>query len=528
MNLRAVLWLIGCVHLLLAAFLLVPAGVSIYYGEQEALTGCAIAVGASAIVGGVLAFLNRGSTKTEEGSIDFFRREGLAVVGLTWLVSGIVGAIPFMFCGESSLGAVDAFFEAVSGFTTTGSTILDRVAEPRVVDGQTLPPLFDLPMGILFWRSFTHWLGGIGIVLVFVVLFPTGGRSLFRSEVPGVAREAVQQRVRDSAIALMRVYVGLTVVQVGALLLCGERVFDAVVHSFGTLATGGFSPYANSIDAVGDWKVELVIVAFMLAAGINFAVYDSVLRHGIRRAWSIVRRSPEVHVYVGMIAVCTATIALALWFTGDAPPVDPGTGEPVPVATAGGEVRDYRGFGRCVRDASFAVVALQTSTGYGTANFDEWPQFCRVLLMFLAFVGACAGSTGGGLKVIRFLILARASIRGVAAFARPRAIHTVRLGGETLDESTVASVVGYCGLWLLVFAGGTLFVAAFGIDPEVAATSVIATLNNIGPGLGAIGPYGNFAAMPDVVKVVLALFMIVGRLEFYAVVVLFVPRFWRH
>ena len=217
-----------------------------------------------------------------------------------------------------------------------------------------------------------------------------------------------------------------------------------------------------------------------------------------------------------MIVGSTLVLTLVLWFWGGSN------------GAAGSDLPDYGRASLAVRDASFCVVSLQTSTGYGTADFDRWPEFARMLLMFLAVVGATAGSTGGGLKVIRFLILAKASLRGFRNFARPRAIHNVRVGPHTLEESTVAAVTGYCGMWALVFAAGTLALASMDIEPTTAATSVLATLNNIGPGLDAVGPSRNFAFMPDPAKVLLSLFMILGRLEFYAVVVLFTPRFWRH
>ncbi len=514
MNLRAVLWLLGCVLLLLSAFLLVPAFVSFGYGERRDAFAFVDAAAINALIGGALWWFFRGANLTTEKRPDFFRREGLAVVGLSWLVVSLGGAIPFVLC-QNPLDPVDAIFESASGFTTTGSTILPETAFAK------------LSRGVLFWRSFTHWLGGIGIVLVFVVLFPTGGRSLYRSEVPGIAREAVLHRVRDSALALLRVYVGLTVLEMGLLLSCdlsgdgaplglGDRLYEAAVHSFGTLATGGFSTHAASIRFFDSWKVELIVIVFMFAAGINFALYDSMLRAGPRHGLRLLVRSPEVLVYTAMIVGSIALVTLSLWFSNKGP-----------IGEDGG-VPKYAQISSCLRDASFLVVSLQTSTGYGTANYNEWPEFCRVLLMFLAFVGACAGSTGGGLKVIRFMILAKASLRGFRAFARPRAIYNVRLGGQTLDEGIVASILGYCGMWALVFGAGTLYLAARGTEPVTGATAVLATLNNIGPGLGDVGPSKNFAGFPADVKALLTVFMIVGRLEFYAVVVLFVPRFWRH
>ncbi|MDP6410036.1 MAG: TrkH family potassium uptake protein [Planctomycetota bacterium] len=502
MNLRAVAWLLGRVTLLLAVFLLVPAGVAQTYGEAGALRACLLSAGAATILGLAVTWIFRGSVTTRGGRPDYYRREGLAVVGLAWLVGGIVGALPYLLSGVMA-SPVDALFESVSGFTTTGSTILS----PEGIDG--------LPRSIAFWRSFTHWLGGFGIVMVFVVLFPTGGRSLFRSEIPGIAREAGMQRVRDSALALLRIYLAMSGLEFILLYLAGMSWFDSALHTFGTIATGGFSNHSQSIAWFGSWKIELIIGVFMFAAGINFAVYDLLLRAGPRSAWRRLVSSTEVRTYVGLVLGSSLLIAFILWSWGG------GGGDPQ------SDLPDYRGFWQALRHSSFQVICMETSTGYGTADFDRWPQITRVWLMMLALVGACAGSTGGGLKVIRLVIVAKAALMGVRRFIRPRAIHDVRIDEHSLEEGVVASVTGYFALWILIFVAGTVFLAAFGVGTETAATAVLATLNNIGPGLAQVGPSMNFGAFPDPVKGLLTLFMILGRLEFYAVVALFVPGFWR-
>ena len=444
--------------------------------------------------------------REELGQKEFYRREGLAVVGLSWTVAGLIGSLPFLFSGAIP-GFVDAFFESVSGFTTTGSTILS----PEGIDGMS--------RAIAFWRSFTHWLGGIGIVLVFVVLFPAGGRSLFRSEVPGVSREAVRQRVRDSGMGLMRVYVGLTAVQIVLYLVAGLDLYDASVHAFGTLATGGFSTHSASMAHFDSVPVEAITIVFMFLAGINFAVYDTTLRLGPKRGWAMAWRSSEARLYTGVIVGSALLIGLVLWFWGGSNGVTAGA--------PGSELPDYSSLGQSMRDASFVVVSVQTSTGYGTADYDLWPQFCRVLLMGLAFVGACAGSTGGGLKMVRFMVLAKASLRSFASFARPRAKLFVRMNGQPLDEGLVSSIIGYFGMWFLIAGTATLCMSAMDIEPVTAATSVLATLNNIGPGLAMVGPTESFGWMPDLGKLLCSVLMLIGRLEFYAVVVLFLPRFWR-
>lgn len=505
MNLRAVAWLLGCVSLILAAFLLVPVAVAVVYGERDGALACLYSSLVSAAVGGLFVWLFRGSRLTPEGRPDYFRREGLAVVGLSWIVAGILGALPYLFVGLVS-SPVDAIFEAVSGFTTTGSTILPA-ADIDLFHGEM--------KAIGFWRSFTHWLGGFGIVMVFVVLFPTGGRSLFRSEIPGIAREAGRQRVRDAAMTLMHIYVGLSVVECLLLVLAGMNLFDATIHTFGTIATGGFSNYSTSVAHFASFKVELIIGVFMFLCGINFAYYDLALRAGVKKGWLAIVSSLEVRIYALLVFGSIFLIGTVLWFWG---------GSNGDQASA---LPDYREYGLALRDAFFQVICLETSTGYGTADFDLWPQVCRVWLMMLAVIGACAGSTGGGVKVVRYIIVAKAALKGVRQFIRPRSIQSVRIDGVALEPSVVSSITGYFVLWILVFLGGTVFLAIYGIDLESAATAVVATLNNIGPGLNAVGPTLNFAELPDLVKIVLTVFMILGRLEFYAVVCLFVPGFWR-
>ena len=551
MNLRAVGRLLGIVLLLMAGFLLVPVLVAIIAGEERAGWAFFMSSVVSALTGFGMAWMNKGSAYSKEGRPDYFRREGLAVVGLAWLIGSVAGALPYLFGGTFD-SFVDAFFESASGLSTTGSTVMS----PEGIDG--------MPKAIAFWRSFTHWLGGFGIVMVFVVLFPTGGRSLFRSEIPGISREAGHQRVRDSAIALMRIYVGISALEFVLLWVAGMTPFDSLLHTFGTIATGGFSNHSSSVAYFSSVPIEMIITFFMFMCGFNFAIYDTLLRVGLRPAWRSFIGSTEAKAYLGITVGATLLIAVVLWFWGG----DNGLSvEPLPerfgqavvtelpleyrelvqdelppmyattvVAELPAEYRrllgfdplpDYRQFLQALRDSVFQVVCMSTSTGYGTADFDRWPQVCRVLLMLLAVTGACAGSTGGGIKVVRMLIVAKAALNGVRRFVRPRAIHSVRMDGQMLDEGIVASVTGYFALWTFVFMGGTLFLSAYKIDPVSAATGVLATLNNIGPGLHMFGPAMNYAELPDPCKLLLSLFMILGRLEFYAVVALFVPSFWR-
>jgi trk system potassium uptake protein TrkH len=510
-NQQAVGWLLGRVILLMAGFQLVPALVAAWYREERAFEGCLLGALCCALLGGGLSLLCRGSHMTKEGRPDYLRREGLAAVGLAWFSAAVLGALPFLFSGTLR-SFPDAFFEAASGFTTTGSSIL------------TAADIDALPRGMAFWRAFTHWLGGIGIIIVFVLLFPAGGRSLFRSEVSGISREAARARVRDSAFGLLRIYVFLTAVHAALLYAFHRDVFDCVVHAFSTLATGGFSSHGASIAFFASWRVELVIVLFMFLAGVNFDIYDTVQRKGWRAGWRVFAGSTEVRAYFGIMAVSALAIALGLWFWGGSNGL-PGIALP-----------DYSSLLLCLRDSVFTVTSMQTSTGYATANYDAWPDACRMILVVLTVIGGCAGSTGGGMKVVRFVILWKATAQSIARFARPRAIQPVRLDGASLEEGTVLGVLAYAGLWLLVVAGATTLLLAMGTglpgsfdDQRIltALTGVIASLSNTGPGLAAVGPTEYFGFLPAMAKLLLGFLMLLGRLEFFAVVVLFMPRFWR-
>jgi len=516
MNLRAVARILGIVLLLLAGFLLLPALVALLIEDPERpddplpFLGSALI---SAVLGGALAWSFRGAAQTRDGRPDFFRREGLAAVGLSWLVGGVAGSLPYLLAGTFDR-FVDALFESVSGLTTTGSTVMSAAQ----IDG--------MPLSIAFWRSFSHWIGGFGIVLVFVVLFPTGGRSLFRSEVPGVRREAGHRRVRDSVLGLLRIYCGITVIEFALLIVAGMTPFDSLIHTLGTVPTGGFSNHSESIGffhqnypLVQAVSIELVLTLFMFICGFNFQIYDTLIRVGVRPAWRSLVGSSEARTFVGIVVGSTLVIALTLWFWGGS------NGRPAGEGVV--QLDDYRSFWQCMRDSMFQVVCISTSTGYGTANFETWPQLCRMILMLLAVIGACAGSTGGGIKVVRVIIVAKAAVVGVAKFVRPRAVHTVRMDGQQIGEGEVASVTGYFALWILVFLAGTLVLSSFGFDLVTCSTAVLATLNNIGPGLNVVGPMMNFAEIPEVGKLMLTVFMILGRLEFYAVVALVVPGFWR-
>lgn len=499
MNLRAVYLLLGGVLLLLAVLLLLPAAVAVAMRESGEAGPFLWSSALTAAAGLALRLPNRGALKRDSsGRVDFHRREGLAAVGLAWLAAVLFGSLPFQFSATIPYG-VDAVFEAASGFTTTGCTILSA----QRID--------ELPHSIALWRMLTHWVGGIGIVLVFVVVFPTGGRSLMRSEVPGVEREPGSERVRDSVRAVVRVYLLLTLLHAVALYLAGLTPFDAITHAFSTMATGGFSNHGASVAFFDSWVVESIIIVFMVAAGMNFGLWDRLLRFGLRRAWDEARSSSELKLYLGLMAGTTLVCAATLWLQADG---------------AAGQAQ-YEDPLLALRDSAFSVTTIQTCTGYATADFDRWPDLCRLLLMLCAFVGACTGSTGGGIKVLRLLIVVRAALSSLRTFARPRAIQIIRVDGEALHPLVISSVMRHVVLWILVALAGCLVLSAMGSDLETSFSAVTVCLNNVGPGLASVGPATDYGGLPTLSKLLLTLFMVLGRLEFYALATLLVPGFWR-
>jgi len=435
-------------------------------------------------VGTVLFLVGRKS------SGDVFRKEGLFIVGAGWLLTAAVGAIPYMLSSVLPNG-FDAYFESMSGFTTTGSTVLEDIEAA--------------PKSILFWRDFTHWLGGMGIVVLFLAVLPVlgaGGKQLFRSEVPGPTPDGLKPRIKETASILWKLYLGFTIAEMLLLWLQGMSLFEAQCHTFGTMATGGFSTRQDSIGAYDSVGIELTIILFMLFAGTNFALYFQVLRG---KPLSIFR-DVEWRVYMTVLLGATVLVTVNL------------------LAQCSGL---YATFGKALRAASFQVVSIMTTTGYGTENFNEWPTFSKFLLVLLMFIGGCAGSTGGGIKVARVIILVRAALLQLEKVFRPQTVRVLRIGHSVVKEETVHSVAGFFVLFMGIFALATVIVAATGVDLVTSFSSVAATLNNIGPGLERLGSIEDYAHFSSVAKAVLSLCMVMGRLELFAILVLLSPAFWK-
>jgi trk system potassium uptake protein TrkH len=479
MNLRRVLHILSLLLIVLAAAELLPLAFCLDGDESRAALGFLCAAGTSGFL--ALVFRHLGHREGE-----LYRRDGVLIVVGAWILASITGAIPYVVGGILP-NPIDALFESASGFTTTGATVL------RDIEGAG--------HAILFWRSLTQWLGGIGIVVLFVALLSElgpGARFLFKLEVPGPKAEVLHDRVQDTAIALGRIYLALTLAEIVVLMVLGLNAFDAVTHTFSTVSTGGFSPHADSVARYGS-PVRLAITFFMVASGVNFSHYYTL----IRRRSPVVFRDVELRAYFWITIGTTILVAISL----------AGEAAFFPSATQFG-------------DALFQVVSLLTTTGFATADFNLWPDPARALLVTIMVVGGCAGSTAGGFKVSRAVIAWRAATREIRLTYGPNSVIAVALGRESVPEDSVRSVVALFFLWITAWGIGSLLLSVGGVDIVTAGTASIATLSNVGPGLGLVGPTGDFAFFSSWQKVVMIFLMWLGRLEFFALLALLTPRFW--
>jgi trk system potassium uptake protein TrkH len=479
MNITLTLRILGALLLFLAIALLLPVPFSWFYHDGAA-SWFILSAAISAVCGGLLFKRFRSDT-------DLSVREGFAVVTFGWTFFALFGALPFVFSGAIP-SYLNAFFETMSGFTTTGSTIL--------TDIEAMPP------SLLLWRSLTQWLGGMGIIVLSLAILPmlgVGGMQLFKAEVPGPTADRLKPRIQDTAKLLWGVYVLLTGVEVLLLMAGGMSFFDGINHAFTTMATGGFSTRNASVAAYGSAYIDWVITCFMFLAGVNFSLHYLALRG---RVGDFIRNE-EFLFYTGLVMI--GTILITLLNMGST----------------------YPDFLDNLRFSAFQVVSIITTTGFGTADYELWPVLCQYLLVFSMFIGGCAGSTGGGMKVARILLLFKHAQVQVYRLIHPRAVRLVKLGERPVDKEVMQSILGFFALYLGVFVAASLLMAGIGMDLPSAGASVIATLSNIGPGLGSVGPADNFAHVPAFGKLVLAFCMLLGRLELFTVLVLVFPSFWR-
>jgi trk system potassium uptake protein len=415
-------------------------------------------------------------------------RDGYFAVTLAWVAAAAVGAVPFLLHGTYD-AASDAFFESMSGFTTTGATLLEEIERQ--------------PDAILLWRSLMQWLGGVGIVVLVVAIAPATGlatQRVFYAETPGVTAERLTPRIADTAKIIWAVYLALTGLGCLAYFLAGMPSWDAINHSLTTVATGGFSTRTASIAAFDSVAIELVAIVFMTAGGINFAFYWLALRRR-DRLWP---QAAEVRAYILILVGATAVVTLSLLLADDAADL-----------------------AESLRASAFTVVSVVTTTGYTTVDFDTWSDFARLGLLMLMFVGGCAGSTSGGMKVIRILLLGKASAQEVQRHLQPKAVQVLRTRGRVFTEEVRRGIFVFFAIYLGVCGAGALVMAAIGLDLVTAIVCAVATLNIIGPGLAEVGASENFTAVPEAGRWVLSALMLVGRLEVFTVLVLLTPAFWR-
>ena len=477
MNLRMIGFVLGRILLTEAGLLVLPLVTALLYGEP--LLPWLVTMGLLVLWGGLLS--RRRPERTA-----LYARDGFAAVALAWILMSAFGALPFVLSGDIP-HYVDAFFETVSGFTTTGASILTDVEA--------------LSRGGLLWRSFTHWVGGMGVLVFVMAILPmSDGHTMhiLRAEMPGPTAGKLVSRMSDTAKILYGIYFAMTAVMILLLLLGGMNLFDACVHAFGTAGTGGFSSRALSIGAYESTYLDIVTGVGMLAFGVNFNLYFFLLAGRFRD----VLKSEELWAYLGIVGFSTVTIAANI-------------------------LHIYGSVGTSLRHAFFQVSSIITTTGYATVNFDQWPGYAKTVLVLLMFIGGCAGSTGGGLKVTRIVTMAKAAFADMRKMLHPNAVIRVRMEGRALPEKQVRGVQAYFSLYMLLFGISWLLLSLEGFDLLSTFTALASCINNIGPGLGMVGPMGSFAAFSPASKLLLSFDMLAGRLEIFPMLLLFAPSLWR-
>lgn len=464
-----VLWIEG-------VFFLMPAMVAAIYSEEELFIYLYMSIGAI-----VLGLLGRKKPKNE----GFYTREGFVTVSLSWVVLSLVGAMPMYLTGEIPT-YTNALFETISGFTTTGSSILSNVEA--------------LSRATAFWRCFTHWIGGMGVLVFILAVMPLSGGSnihLMRAESPGPSVGKLVPKIKQTAKYLYLIYAGITITEMIALFIAGMDLYESVTLSFATAGTGGFALLNSSI-ASYSIAVQNIITIFMILCAVNFNVYYYLLMRKAKDAFI----NEEVRYY--LVIVFTSAIMIAI------------------------NIKDsFSGILSAFQSAIFQVASVISTTGFATADFDKWPEFSKAILVLLMFVGACAGSTGGGFKVSRILILIKAVKNEILSIVHPRSVQNIRINGKKLQSGIVKSVLCYFALYVLILIGSILVISLDNFDFTTNFTAVLATLNNIGAGLGVVGYTGNFGAYSDLSKFVLMFDMLVGRLELFPMLILFAPGVWR-
>lgn len=480
MNYEMVVYVLLNIAKIEGVLMMIPGIVSLIYGEYNT----AKVILTIAILLAAFGFI---FTLKKPRRLDIFAKDGLFIVGIAWITFSLLGALPFYFTGSIN-SYVNAVFETVSGFTTTGSTILTDIES--------------LPNGILFWRSFTHWIGGMGVLVFVLAIIPLAGSrsmNIMKAEVPGPTVDKLVPKTKQTAKILYFIYVGLTILQVIFLVAGKMPLFDSILTSFSTAGTGGFSNKNNSIAYYDSAYVDGVVTVFMILFGINFNLFYLALLKKFKRIF----KSEELRTYIAIIVVSTLLITF--------------------------NIRGmYPSFLKAFRYASFQVATIITTTGFMTADFNVWPMFSKAILLLLMIVGACAGSTGGGLKVSRVLIMVKHIKCEIKRLLHPRAMVSVKIDKKTVETSVISSVLAYLLVYFSLIVISFLLISINEFDFETSLTSVITCINNVGPGLGAIvGPTGNFSSFSDFSKIILCFDMLLGRLEIFPILLLFSPRMYK-
>ena len=477
MNYKMVIHTIGQVGLLEAGLLVLPLLVSLYYGEACTLSYVQT-IAVAALVGSVMTFAVRPKNH------NVVAKEGFSIVSIGWLILSAIGALPFFFSGDIP-SYVDAFFETVSGFTTTGASILTDVEA--------------MQRGNLFWRSFTHWVGGMGVLVLVTIIadkLPNRSMNILKAEMPGPIVGKLVPKTKDTSRILYLIYLGITVLVAVLLIAGGMPFYDSVVHAFGTAGTGGFGIKGDSIAGYSPY-LQWVITFGMLAFGVNFNIYFLLLL----RRFGEALRSTELWTYLGIVAASVLAITANISSM-------------------------YASLGESLRHAAFQVSSIVTTTGYATTDFDLWPEFSKAILLMLMFMGACAGSTGGGLKVSRVVILGQMIRSEIRRMVHPRAVSVVRYEGKAVDKETQTGTATYFALYCLCMVVTFLLISLEPFSMETNLSATVACFNNIGPGFDVVGPTGSFAQYSDFSKIVLSFAMLLGRLEIFPLLLTFIPSAW--
>ena len=472
---------IGVLIFFFGLTMIFPLTVGFYYRDQS-LIALLLSMGITVIAGLILYLIFR---KAQAEVIS--QREGMAIVAVGWAAVGLFGALPF-YLGDGCFTFVDAVFESVSGFTTTGASVLTNIEA--------------VSKGLLFWRSFIQWLGGMGIIVLSVAILPflgVGGMQLYKAEVPTPVPDKLKPRIRDTAMILWKVYALISIAQVIFLMVGGMTLYDALCHTFTTMPTGGFSTKNASVAHFDSVYFDVVIIFFMLLAGINFSLHYQMLRGKTLAFW----QDSECRFFLGAVVLLTLAVSFNVFGT------------------------IYQSIGEAVRYGAFQVVSIVTTTGYVTADYEKWPAMSQLILLLCMFLGASAGSTGGGMKCLRILLCFKYCYKELFYLIHPHAVTRVKIGGKTVPDDVMRSVLGFLALYMGLFALSSVPLAGLGVDFTTAFAAVAATIGNIGPGFGMVGPVENYAQIPVLGKWLLIWCMLLGRLEIFTVIILMVPEFWR-